>query len=239
MGKTIVREMQKQGDLKLVAAIDAPGTPFEGKDMGELAGIGQLGVQVQGADKLGYILDQTKPEVLVDFTVAEAAVENVKQACKHHIDVVVGTTGFKPEQLEEIKHAVRASGVRAVISPNMAYGVNMTFKLLEEFSPLLKDYDIEIVEAHHAKKKDAPSGTALKMAEIIQRKTGRKPQVHSIRAGEIVGDHMIIFAGPGERLEIVHRAQGREAFAHGLFRVIRLLKDKGKPGQILSTLEIF
>jgi 4-hydroxy-tetrahydrodipicolinate reductase len=238
MGRTIVRQLLKELDMKLVAAIDAPGTPLEGKDIGEVAGEEEIGVRVVGADKLEKALKETKPDVLVDFTVAEAAVENVKAACSLGIPVVVGTTGFTPKQLEEIREYVRKSGVRAVLSPNMSVGMNVIFELLEAASTQLADYDIEIVEAHHAKKRDAPSGTAVRMADLIEQKTGRRPRIHSIRAGEIVGDHTVIFAGPGERVEIVHRAQGREAFAAGLIKVIRGLFSKGRPGEVLGSREV-
>jgi len=191
-----------------------------------------------GADKLEQVLKETKPDVLVDFTTAEAAVENVKVACSLGIAVVVGTTGFTPKQLEEIRESVRRSGVKAVLSPNMATGMNAVFELLEVAAAQLSDYDVEIVEAHHAKKRDAPSGTALKMADLIEQKTGRRPKIHSVRAGEIVGDHTVIFAGPGERVEITHRAQGREAFAAGLIKVIRGLISKGRPGEVLGSREV-
>jgi 4-hydroxy-tetrahydrodipicolinate reductase len=238
MGKTIVKQLLKEPDMKLVAAIDAPATPFEGKDIGEIAGEKEIGVKVVGADKLEHVLKETKPDVLVDFTTADAAVENVKVACSLRIPVVIGTTGFTPKQLEEIKQMVRESGVRAVLSPNMAVGMNAVFSLLEIAAAALSDYDIEIVEAHHVKKRDAPSGTALRMADLIEQKTGRRPKIHSIRAGEIVGDHTVIFAGPGERIEIVHRAQGREAFAAGLIKIIRGLFIKGKPGEVLGSREV-
>jgi 4-hydroxy-tetrahydrodipicolinate reductase len=238
MGKTIVRQLLREPDMKLVAAIDAPGTPFEGKDAGEVAGEGETGVRVVGAEKLEQVLRETKPDVLVDFTAAEATVENVRVACSLGISVVVGTTGFTPKQLEEIRECVRKSGVRAVLSPNMSVGMNAVFELLEDASAQLPDYDVEIVEAHHAKKRDAPSGTAVRMADLIEQKTGRRPRIHSIRAGEIVGDHTVIFAGPGERVEIIHRAQGREAFAAGLIKVIRGLFTKGRPGEVLGSREV-
>jgi 4-hydroxy-tetrahydrodipicolinate reductase len=238
MGRTIVRLLMKEPDMKLVAAIDAPATPLEGEDIGEIVGEGKTGVKVVGADKLEQTLRETKPDVLVDFTTAEAAVENVKIACSLGINVVVGTTGFTPKQLEELKECIRKSGVRAVISPNMSVGMNAVFELLGIAATQLSDYDVEIVEAHHAKKRDAPSGTALRMADLIEQKTGRRPKIHSIRAGEIVGDHIVIFAGPGERIEITHRAQGREAFAAGLIKVIRGLFAKGKPGQVLESREV-
>lgn len=239
MGRTLIRMLVNEPGLELSLAVEAPHTPLEGRDAGEIAGVGRIGLPIRGAEKLEELLAEVKPDVLVDFTVPQACVENVKKACARGVDVVVGTTGLTPQQAREIEEAVRKAGVRAVVSPNMSLGVNLLFNLLERTCARLKDYDVEIVEAHHATKKDAPSGTALKMAGIIEQIAGKKPKIHSIRAGEIVGDHTVIFAGPGERLEITHRAQGREAFASGVIRVLKLLRERGKPGEVLSTEEIF
>lgn len=239
MGKTIIKMLSADPVFELCMAVEAPGTPLEGKDAGEVAGIGKIGVSIIGADKLEEQLHDLKPDVLVDFTTAKAAVENVKKACRCGVDVVVGTTGFTPEELQEIREVVRKHGVRAVVSPNMSRGVNVLFSLIKMVGSRLKDYDVEIVEAHHAMKKDMPSGTALKIGEILEKETGRRPRIHSIRAGEIVGEHRVLFAGPGERLEIIHMAQGREAFASGVLKVIKELKTKGKPGEVLGTQEIF
>jgi len=258
MGKLIVQQVAKQSDMKLVAAIDAPNTPLAGKDVGEVAGIGGLGVLIVGAEKLAETLERSKPDVLVDFTRAEAAVQNVKEAAKSSIAVVVGTTGFSPEQVGEIKSAVEKGKVAAVIAPNMSVGVNVFFKLVEEAARVLgKDYDVEIVEAHHVRKLDAPSGTALRAAEIVAqefglgkesikcgRPAGERPRekgeiyIHSIRAGDIVGEHTVVFSTPGERVEIVHRTHSRETFAAGAMNAIRHVVEKGKPGVIQDMQDV-
>jgi 4-hydroxy-tetrahydrodipicolinate reductase len=162
----------------------------------------------------------------------------------------VGTTGFSDDQIDSIKNFIDKGQVKAVISPNMAVGVNVFFKVVEELAGLLPDYDVEIIEAHHHNKKDAPSGTAVKAFEIIAEKLSRSPDevavhgrhgmvgertqkeigLHAVRGGDIVGDHMVMFAGDGERLEFVHRAHNRQAFVSGVIKAIRyvLNAEKGK-----------
>ena len=234
MGRLIVRQVAKQTDMKLVAAIDAQDTPSAGEDAGKLAGLGELYVKIVGADKLAETLKGSKPDVLVDFTKADASVQNVKTASEAGVSVVVGTTGFTAEQRVEMEKAVKKGKIRAVISPNMSLGVNVFFKSVEETARMLGgDYDVEIVEAHHVHKRDAPSGTARKVAQIIARKFGwseDKIKIKSIREGEIVGEHTVIFSTPEERIEIIHRAQSREMFASGAMKAIRYVVKKGKPG---------
>ena len=234
MGKLIVRQVAKQDDMKLVAVIDAPGTPSAGEDAGEFAGVGKLGVKIVGADKLAEVLKKLKPDVLVDFTKADAAVQNVKTASEAGVSVVVGTTGFTMEQRAELEGAINKGRIRAVISPNMSVGVNVFFKSVKETARMLgSDYGVEIVEVHHVHKRDVPSGTALRAAQIIAEEFGwsvDKIKIKSIREGDIVGEHTVIFSTPEERVEIVHRAQSRETFAAGAMKAIRHIVAKGKPG---------
>jgi 4-hydroxy-tetrahydrodipicolinate reductase len=236
MGRLIVRQISKQKDMKLVAAIDAPSAPEVGKDAGELAGVGKIGVNIVGADKLAGELKRSKPNVLVDFTNASAAVQNIKTAAEAGVALVVGTTGFTTEQLGTIERTIKGKKVRAVVSPNMSVGVNVFFKSIEETAKMLGgDYGVEIVEVHHVHKKDAPSGTAKKAAQIVAKALGRSEgsiKIRSIREGEVVGDHTVIFSNPEERIEIVHRAKSRETFAAGAIKAIRHVVKKGKPGVI-------
>ncbi|MEW6222252.1 MAG: 4-hydroxy-tetrahydrodipicolinate reductase [Candidatus Hadarchaeota archaeon] len=236
MGKMIIQQISKQGDMKLVAAMDAPENPNAGADAGELAGVGKLGVKIVGADKLTEILKQSKPDVLVDFTSAGAAVENVKAAAEAGIAVVVGTTGFTEEQKMEIKKYITRKKIRAVISPNMSVGVNVFFKLVGEAAKRLgSDYKAEIAEVHHIHKKDAPSGTAKMAAQVIAKELGcsvDEIKIKSIREGEVVGDHMVTFSGPFELVEITHKAKSRETFAAGVVKATRYIAEKGKPGVV-------
>jgi len=258
MGLTIVREIAKQRDMKLVAAIDAPRTPFAGQDAGGLAGLTKLGVAVAGAEKLTEVLKRAKPDVLVDFTNANAAVQNIETAASLHIPIVVGTTGFSRKQLERIRNAVKKAKMPAVVAPNMSVGVNVLFKLAGDAARLLGEgYDVEIVETHHVHKADAPSGTALRAAEIIAkefgwgkesircgRPAGKRPRakgeiyIHSLRAGDIAGEHIVTFAAPGERVEVVHRAHGRETFAAGAMKAIRHIIKKGKAGVVQDMQDV-
>jgi 4-hydroxy-tetrahydrodipicolinate reductase len=170
-------------------------------------------------------------------------VETIKTASECGVNLVVGTTGFSDEQLNWINKVIEENKIKAVIAPNMAVGVNVFFKVLKDLAPILSDFDVEIIEAHHKHKQDAPSGTAIRAYEIIAQQLGRdtcevgvygrEGQVgertpdeigmHAVRGGDIVGDHTVLFAGDGERLEIIHRAGSRQAFVNGVIKAIRYI----------------
>lgn len=195
-----------------------------------------------GADKLAEVLKRSRADVLVDFTRADAAAQNVKTASEAGVSVVVGTTGFTAEQRAEMERAIKKGKVRAVISPNMSVGANVFFKSIEETAKMLgEDYEVEIVEVHHVHKKDAPSGTAKRAAQIIAEALGRAEEgikIKSIREGEVVGDHTVIFSRPEEKIEITHRALSREAFAAGVVKVIRHVVTRGKPGVVQDMQDV-
>lgn len=233
MGTLIIQEAARIKDMQLVAGLDVVGA---GK---ELPG----GVIVKDASELELVLRESKPDVLIDFTIARAAVNNAITAANLGIDLVVGTTGISAEQHSQMKKAIEGH-VAAVITPNFSLGVNVFWKLVAEAASALKDYDIEIIEAHHNQKKDAPSGTALATVQAIKTALGEKeivygreglmPRgkeigVHAVRGGDIVGDHTVLLAGPGERLEIKHQAHSRTAFASGAVRAAEWVvgKDPG------------
>ena len=242
IGSKIIKSILEQEDMEIVAAIGSPDTQLEGKDAGEIIGVGEIGVPVNSAQKLGNVLKETKPDVLVDFTMADAAVDTIKTSAECGVNLIVGTTGFSDEQMESIKKSIEENDIKAVISPNMAVGVNVFFKIIEDLTKILNgDYDIEIIEAHHKHKADAPSGTAVKAYEIIVEALGRNKDetcvhgrqgmvgkrtsgeigMHAGRGGDIIGDHTVLFAGEGERIEIVHRAHSRQAFVSGVIKAIR------------------
>jgi 4-hydroxy-tetrahydrodipicolinate reductase len=230
-------------NLKLAGIIEASGHSALGKDWGIFTGIGEVNVKIE-AD-LGIMIDQG--DIVVDFTNPEASLEHLAICLKHKKAMVIGTTGFSNIQLKQIENASRI--IPVVLSPNMSLGVNLLFELVKKVSGILDDqYDIEIIETHHRYKKDAPSGTAKKIAEIIalekhidlekmavygrsgyvgQRKKG-EIGIHAIRAGNINGEHMIIFNSSGERLELTHKAYGREAFAQGTVKAIHFLLNQQK-----------
>jgi 4-hydroxy-tetrahydrodipicolinate reductase len=230
MGMLIIENILRSGNMKLVTAIDVTNT---GKDIGEVMRQGKLDVRVGDAKDVENILGKSKPDVLIDFTIAEAAVKNVTAGARNKVNLVVGTTGFTQEQRKIMEDTIKSNGVAAVIAPNFSIGVNVFWGLLAEAAKRLSDFDVEIIEAHHNQKKDAPSGTAVKAAEVISKTLGGKELVygrqgisprqkeigiHAVRGGDIVGDHTVLFAGDGERIEIKHQAHSRQAFAKGAVR---------------------
>lgn len=244
MGKGIIAEAVKEG-LEVVAAIDSPENPLVGKDVGAVSGIDVLGVKVTSAADLEETLEKAKPDVVVDFTNAEACFWNFKLICKRGINMVVGTTGFSEKQLKEMGKEAKKCGIGMVISPNMSVGVNVFWDIVRGATKHLKEYDVEIIEKHHRFKKDAPSGTAIKTAEVIAKEIekdltdiavyGRKGMserkkgeigIHAIRAGDIVGEHTVIYSTLGERVEITHIAHSRSAFIQGVIKAIEYVKDR-------------
>ncbi|MBD3387883.1 MAG: 4-hydroxy-tetrahydrodipicolinate reductase [Candidatus Altiarchaeales archaeon] len=229
MGRAAAKKIVEAGDIEIVAAYDLkPGGPVEG-------------VKVQDIKELDGGLDGV--DVAVDFTLPSACCENAKTISDAGVKLVVGTTGFDEGQMKKLKDMVEPVG--AVISPNMSVGVNVFWQLVGEAAEKFKGYDIEVVEAHHRFKKDAPSGTALKAVERICEASGRDVRgdvvygregecprregeigVHSIRAGDIVGEHTVIFSTLGERFEIRHQAHSRESFASGIPDAIRFIKAR-------------
>lgn len=254
----IIKTILKQEDMEVVAAIGAPNTPLEGKDVGEVIGTGKINVPITGAERLARVLNENKPDVLVDFTIANSAVETIQTAAESGVNVVVGTTGLSDEQMGLIGESIEENNIKAVISPNMAVGVNVFFKIIKDLAKTLSDYDIEIIEAHHKHKVDAPSGTACKAYEIIARELGtvtdescvcgrqgmvgaRRPGeigIHAVRGGDIVGDHTVLFAGEGERLEITHRAGSRQAFVTGAIKAVRYVDNKAPEGKISNMADV-
>ena len=241
MGRALVRLIAEAEDLRLAAALEAPGHPCIGKDAAALAGVGACGVAI------GTDLPETV-DVVVDFSFPDGAVERIEACAKRGIAEVIGTTGFSDEQRQGIAAAARKCAI--VLSPNMSVGVNVLFHAAADLARTLgPDYDIEIVEAHHRFKKDAPSGTALKLAEEIAAATGRDltesavhgrgpghpPRqageigIHAIRGGDIVGEHIVYYTALGERLELKHVAHTRDTFARGALRAVRWVADRG-PG---------
>lgn len=256
MGKGIIREVTKQPDMELVFACDIDNI---GSDAGLLAGVGPLGVRIESPDGLSDGLKDSGARIFVDFSNHDAALKNSQIAADAGCGLVIGTTGLKTEDLDITHELVKEKGVSAVISPNMATGVNVYFKLVRDAAKALGgEYDVEIIEAHHRHKKDAPSGTALKAAEYIAKALGREIELegiygrkgvvgersreeigmHAIRGGDIVGDHTVMFAGDGERIEITHRAHSREAFVSGVIKAIRFLMEKNPEGRVYSMWDV-
>ena len=231
MGRSLVEACHNTPGLSLSVAVERPGSSVIGADAGELAGIGKLGVLI------GDALKADDFDVLVDFTRPEVTLNNLAVCHPAGKKMVIGTTGFTPEQRNTLIDA--SAEMAMVVAPNMSVGVNLCFKLLETAAKVLGDeVDIEIIEAHHRYKVDAPSGTALRMGEVVASTLGRDLKTHAVygreghtgerdrktigfatvRAGDIVGDHTVMFAGIGERVEITHKASSRMTFAAGAMR---------------------
>lgn len=240
MGRTLIESVLRSPDLRLAAALERKGHELAGKDAGELVGA-PCGVKI--ADDPARAVSGC--DVLVDFTLPEGAMAHLAACRRQGTRMVIGTTGFSEAQKKEIAAAARDTAV--VMSPNFSVGVNVAFRLLEIAAKTLdKGYDIEIFEAHHRHKVDAPSGTALRMGEVVAQALGRdlkKVAVYgregvtgerkdetigftSVRGGDVVGDHSVMFIGGGERLEVVHRASSRANFANGALRAARWVASR-------------
>ena len=242
MGRALIEACSLTPAVKLTAAVDRPDSSLIGKDVGECSGVWSMGVPITGS-----LEEAADFDVLIDFTLPEVTLANIEYCQAHAKRMVIGTTGMSPEQGALIAAAAKKHAI--VFAPNMSAGVTLSLKLLELAAQVLgNNVDIDIIEAHHKHKVDAPSGTALRMGEVIAEALGHKLQdvavyghragrseprkagtiaFSSIRAGDIVGDHTVIFADEGERLEITHRATSRLNFARGGLRAaIWLMQQK-------------
>lgn len=240
MGRMLTALIAQDPELMLAGAIEAPQAQGVGADAGEIAGVGPLGVKI-GTD---YAAAATADTVTLDFTNAAASLDHLDVAARNGAAIVIGSTGLTPEM--EARARELAQKTRTVIAPNMSLGVNVLLKLAAEVAAFLPDFDAEVLEIHHRTKIDAPSGTALALGKAVaaarsqdfaaaavhgrQGITGARPAgqigVLSLRGGDTVGDHTVLFCGQGERLELIHRTQSREALARGALRAARWLADK-------------
>ncbi len=237
MGRMLIEAVLASDDLQLHGALDVPGSPALGQDAGALLGR-MTGVTIR-ADLDGALAGA---DVLIDFTRPEGTLAHLATCARLGVNAVVGTTGFSDAQKAEI--GVIAQSVAIVMAPNMSVGVNVVLRLLNVAARALHEgYDIEVIEAHHRHKVDAPSGTALKMGEVLAQALGRDLKTcgvfaregvtgerdpstigfSTIRGGDIVGDHTVLFAGTGERIEISHRSSSRAGYAQGSLRAARFL----------------
>ncbi|MFA9273303.1 MAG: 4-hydroxy-tetrahydrodipicolinate reductase [Candidatus Aquirickettsiella gammari] len=240
MGKMLIETIVAADDASLAGALDIPQSAFLGTDAGLSLGK-QTGVKIES----DFATALVNAEFLIDFTRPEGTLEHLKYCAEHGIKMIIGTTGFDDAGKAAIAEAAKKTAI--VFAPNMSVGVNVTLKLLEMAAKSFSHgYDIEIIEAHHRHKVDAPSGTALKMGEVIADTLGRDLKevgvfsregvtgerdpssigFATIRGGDIVGDHTVLFAGIGERVEITHKSSSRVTYAHGSLRAARFLADK-------------
>jgi 4-hydroxy-tetrahydrodipicolinate reductase len=241
MGGRIISLIAGTEGIEVAAAFERKGHPLAGRDLGECLGLGKNGILI--ADSLEAVID--KGDVIIDFTQFEASLEHLKTAAGRGKAIVIGSTGFTAEAMAKAREL--AKNTKCVLAPNMSVGVNVMFKVLDYVAGILgSDFDVEIVEAHHNLKKDSPSGTAVKMAQVLAQRlerdldkvgvyerkgmigarTKEEIGIQTVRAGDIVGEHTVIFGGIGERLEFIHRAHSRDNFAKGAIRAAKWIVDQ-------------
>ncbi len=241
MGRRITALASENPDVEISAALEVSSNPLMGQDVGAVAGIGDIGVNI--SDDIEKAIAES--DALIDFSSPEATLDHLRAVTKAGKAIVIGTTGLNEDQKREVGELARKT--RCLMAPNMSLGVNLLFSLVEKVAVALGDaYDVEIVESHHNLKKDAPSGTAVKLAEVIAsslkrdlKEVGvygrqgivgaRKPSeigVMALRGGDIVGEHTVMFVTGGERIELIHRAHSRDAFARGAIQAALWIHDK-------------
>jgi len=241
MGREISQIAHGADGVELVGGTERPSSPFIGSDLFTVAGIGSGGSKV--VEDLSEIIDDI--DALIDFTAPEATMSNFDIIAEKGKIMIIGTTGLTDEQKKHIKD--NSGKARCVMAPNMSVGVNLMFKLVEEATKVIgSQYDIEIIDIHHNLKKDAPSGTAVRLGEICAKGTGRdmakvgvygrhgvtgertkeEIAIMTLRAGDVVGEHTVIYAGQGERVEITHKAGSRKNFAVGAVRAVKWVSGK-------------
>ncbi len=258
MGKLISKLALEDDEIKVVAACDINNI---GEELGFIAGTRDPNkIKISDVNKLEEIINKTKPQVVVDFTVASATEINCLICVENGIRCVIGTTALSQDFLNKFEKLIEEHNAPAVLSPNMATGVNILFKIASILTQYLQDWDIEIIESHHSRKADSPSGSAMTIARIIcdtlgcdpeetlkfgrskgpnKRKVGAKNEigVHAIRAGDIIGEHIILFAGTGEKIELKHQALSRNSFASGAIRAIKFIVNQ-KENKIFTMKDV-
>jgi len=251
MGSRISALCREYDGLQLAGAFERAGHREIGKDIGTIVGIGETGVILQ--ESMEKVIDAV--DIIIDFTSIESTMKNLEIAAQKGKAMVIGTTGFSKDNLKEMEPLLKE--IPCVMASNMSLGVNLLLKVLQDVARVLgEDYDIEIVEAHHRLKKDAPSGTALKMAQVIAdavnrnldevgvyarhgiigQRTKKEIGIQTVRAGDIVGEHTVLFGGLGERIEITHKASSRDTFARGALKAALWLA--GKPAGLYDMQDV-
>lgn len=244
LGSIVCDLVSRQADMQLVGAVVSATGGHVGKEI-------MQGVRAVGPDQLEKLLGRA--DVYVDLTSPHAAEENLRVAFPSGINCVIGTTGLRDHFVKEVRESMESNGSSAVLTANFSIGVNVFWKACEQLGVALKDYEMEIIEVHHDKKKDSPSGTAMKAAQILSQASGvdkivygregnvgargREIGIHAVRIGDVVGEHTVIFAANQERIELTHKAHSRTAFAEGCITAIRWVSSK-KDGKVHSMAEV-
>lgn len=233
-GKEIAKMIFNQRGMKIVSALCSPSSNKKHMDLGEAIGIQDIGIKIEGTNKLEEALLQCKPDVVVDFSNPEATFKNAKIISQMGINMVIGTTGFAETELKKIRNLAYTNQTGIVYAPNITLGVNVLMILTKLASVLLNNYDFQISEIHHKNKKDIPSGTALKIVSEIEDGllylgkdiSEEKIPINSVRAGGIVGKHEVLIAGEDDRITISHESFSRKVFANGAIQAINFIQNK-------------
>ncbi len=239
MGQAVARNLLQVPFLRLVLAVSSQGGAKTGKDLGEILNLPPSGLVVRGCNELAHSLIETRPEIVIDFTTPESALRNLKIAAKSGAHLIVGTTGFTRFQTETLRSLAQYHKVSLVMAPNLSIGINILMDAANKLARVLPGFDVEIVEEHHRYKKDAPSGTAIRLAQSVAEGMGinlekglvfgrhgnksrnnREIAIHALRGGGTVGVHKIVFVSDNERIEIKHKSLNRSAFTDCLLKVI-------------------
>lgn len=233
-GAEVAKYFLGNNQVKLVAAICSPGSSKKGKDLGEVIGCSKTGLIIESSDNLEEIIFRTRPEVVVDFSKPEATLRNARIFSRMRVNMVIATTGFTKLALKKLFVIARRHQNGIVYAPNITLGVNVMMLITNIAANLLSDYDFQITEIHHNKKKDSPSGTALKIAKEIQKglqSSGKDISesdipISSIRAGGVVGKHEVLIVGEEDKIEITHESFSRKVFAVGALKAVKFIHKK-------------
>lgn len=255
MGQVVARNLLRDPSVKLVLVASRSGGEKVGKDLGDILELPATGLIVKASDQIAQFLPTTRPDIVIDFTTPEAGLINLKAAAKFGAHLIVGTTGYTKFQAEALRSIANMYDVSLVMAPNLSIGINILIDLAKKMSRVLTDFDIEVIEEHHRYKKDAPSGTAIRLAKSVAEEVGINPErelifgrhgnksskgreiaIHAIRGGGTIGVHKIVFVSDNERLEIKHESINRNAFTDCLQKVIQYVQ--AHPSGIYSVEEI-
>ncbi len=233
-GKEIAKHLLEEKDIKIVSVISGPNSDKYGKDLGEIIGSSTTGIIIERSDNLQNIIFKTKPDVAIDFSTPKASIKNAKIFAKMKVNMVIGTTGFSNLDLKKLLVLTRRYRNGIVYAPNITLGVNVLMLLTNLVANILNEYDFQITEIHHKHKKDAPSGTAIKIAKEIEkglRYAGKenseiKIPISAVRAGGVIGKHEVMIVGEEDKIEISHESFSRKAFAVGAIRAVQFIYRK-------------
>lgn len=244
-GTEVARTFLEHRDIKLVAAIGSENSCKAGEDLGSVLNLPETCARVYRPSQLGYVIENLKPDVFVDFSNYKATLSYVKQISESRAGLVIGTTGFSNTDILRLKSLAMKNGSAILYAPNITVGVNVMMLLSNIAALILPNYDFEINEAHHGHKKDSPSGTAIKLADRVEealassgQENGQSIPIHAVRAGGIVGKHELIIAGENDKIEISHESFNRRAFAEGALRGVKFIKGKKGFFQMQDVLEL-